>query len=106
MIKLTSLLLAIGLFSTSRAASDDQSPTAVVQRLFAAMAAHDAMVETSGAYNTLAVSLTKIANDIRLAGSGPRSGIGELVPTVRVTRHAPSAGMSEVRASGPVLKRS
>ena len=46
---------------------------------FEAMAAHDAMVETSGAYNTLAVSLTKIANDIRLAGSGPRSGIGELV---------------------------
>jgi fumarate hydratase class II len=37
------------------------------------------MVETSGAYNTLAVSLTKIANDIRLAGSGPRSGIGELI---------------------------
>jgi fumarate hydratase, class II len=46
---------------------------------FEAMAAHDSMVETSGAYNTLAVSLTKIANDIRLAGSGPRSGIGELI---------------------------
>jgi fumarate hydratase class II len=46
---------------------------------FEAMAAHDAIVETSGAYNTLAVSLTKIANDIRLAGSGPRSGIGELM---------------------------
>jgi fumarate hydratase, class II len=46
---------------------------------FEAMAAHDAMVETSGVYNTLAVSLTKIANDIRLAGSGPRSGIGELI---------------------------
>jgi len=46
---------------------------------FEAMAAHDSMVETSGAYNTLAVSLTKIANDIRLAGSGPRSGIGELM---------------------------
>src|SRR5712692_3403761 len=45
---------------------------------FEAMAAHDSMVETSGAYNTLAVSLSKIANDIRLAGSGPRSGIGEL----------------------------
>jgi fumarate hydratase class II len=46
---------------------------------FEAMAAHDSIVETSGAYNTLAVSLTKIANDIRLAGSGPRSGIGELM---------------------------
>ena len=46
---------------------------------FEAMAAHDSMVETSGAYNTLAVSLTKIASDIRLAGSGPRSGIGELI---------------------------
>ena len=46
---------------------------------FEAMAAHDAMVETSGACNTLAVSLMKIANDIRLAGSGPRSGIGELM---------------------------
>ncbi len=46
---------------------------------FEAMAAHDSMVELSGVYNTLAVSLTKIANDIRLAGSGPRSGIGELM---------------------------
>jgi fumarate hydratase class II len=45
---------------------------------FAEMAAHDAMVELSGALNTLAVSLTKIANDIRLMGSGPRCGIGEL----------------------------
>jgi fumarate hydratase class II len=43
------------------------------------MAAHDAMVELSGAYNTLACSLMKIANDIRLAASGPRSGLGELV---------------------------
>ena len=45
---------------------------------FAEMAAHDTMVELSGAFNTLAVSLTKIANDIRLMGSGPRCGIGEL----------------------------
>ncbi|MCG8470949.1 MAG: class II fumarate hydratase, partial [Desulfobacterales bacterium] len=42
------------------------------------LAAHDAMVECSGALNTLAVSLMKIANDIRLLGSGPRCGIGEL----------------------------
>ena len=45
---------------------------------FAEMAAHDTMVELSGAMNTLAVSLTKIANDIRLMGSGPRCGLGEL----------------------------
>ncbi len=46
---------------------------------FEALAANDALVELSGALNTVAVSLTKIANDIRLLGSGPRSGIGELV---------------------------
>jgi fumarate hydratase class II len=45
---------------------------------FEALAAHDAMVEISGVLNVLAVSLNKIANDIRLLGSGPRSGIGEL----------------------------
>jgi len=46
---------------------------------FEAMAAHDAIVEASGAYNVIAASLMKIANDIRLAGSGPRSGLGELM---------------------------
>ncbi|MCX7348009.1 MAG: class II fumarate hydratase [Alphaproteobacteria bacterium] len=45
---------------------------------FEALAAHDAMVMTHGAINTAAVSLFKIANDIRLLGSGPRSGLGEL----------------------------
>jgi fumarate hydratase class II len=45
---------------------------------FAEMAAHDTLVELSGALSTLAVSLTKIANDIRLMGSGPRCGLGEL----------------------------
>jgi fumarate hydratase class II len=45
---------------------------------FEALAAHDALVELSGALNTLAASLMKIANDIRLLGSGPRCGIGEL----------------------------
>ncbi|WP_305909947.1 class II fumarate hydratase [Methylomarinum sp. Ch1-1] len=45
---------------------------------FEAQAAHDALVEISGALNTVAVSLNKIANDIRLLGSGPRTGIGEL----------------------------
>jgi len=46
---------------------------------FEALASHDALVEISGVYNVLAVSLTKIANDIRLLGSGPRSGLGELL---------------------------
>lgn len=45
---------------------------------FEALATHDAMVELSGALNTLAVSCMKIANDIRLLGSGPRCGIGEI----------------------------
>lgn len=45
---------------------------------FEAMSSHDALVETSGAMKQLAVSLMKIANDIRLSASGPRCGIGEL----------------------------
>jgi len=45
---------------------------------FEALAAHDAMVMTHGAMNTVAASLFKIANDIRFLGSGPRSGLGEL----------------------------
>jgi fumarate hydratase class II len=46
---------------------------------FAALAAHDALVEVSGALNALAAALSKIANDIRLLASGPRSGLGEIV---------------------------
>ncbi|WP_407178762.1 class II fumarate hydratase [Bradyrhizobium sp. STM 3562] len=46
---------------------------------FEGMAAHDALVEVSGALNVIAVSLLKIANDIRLLGSGPRCGLGELI---------------------------
>ena len=46
---------------------------------FAELAAHDTMVELSGVLNTIAVAITKIANDIRLLGSGPRCGLGELV---------------------------
>ncbi len=45
---------------------------------FEALATHDAMVEAHGALNEIAVSLFKIANDIRLLGSGPRSGLGEI----------------------------
>ncbi len=46
---------------------------------FEALAAHDAVVEASGVLNTVAVSLMKVANDIRLMGSGPRGGLGELL---------------------------
>ncbi|WP_349968261.1 class II fumarate hydratase [Wolbachia endosymbiont of Armadillidium arcangelii] len=46
---------------------------------FEALAANDALVELSGALNTVAVSLMKIANDIRLLGSGPRCGVGEIM---------------------------
>ncbi|MEQ8585801.1 MAG: class II fumarate hydratase [Thalassobaculaceae bacterium] len=45
---------------------------------FEALAAHDAVVEMSGALNTVAASLMKVANDVRMLGSGPRCGIGEL----------------------------
>jgi len=45
---------------------------------FEALASHDPLVQLSGTLSTLAVALTKIANDIRLLGSGPRSGLGEL----------------------------
>src|SRR5690606_28224149 len=46
---------------------------------FEALAAHDGIVETHGALKQLAVSLNKIANDIRMMASGPRSGIGEII---------------------------
>jgi len=46
---------------------------------FEAIAAHDVLVEVHGALNTIAVSLMKVANDIRLLASGPRCGIGELI---------------------------
>ena len=53
-------------------------PFTAAENKFEALAAHDALVELSGALNVLAVSFMKIANDIRLMGSGPRCGIGEL----------------------------
>lgn len=46
---------------------------------FAALAAHDALVAASGALNALAAALSKVANDVRLLGSGPRAGLGELI---------------------------
>ncbi|MEM9399934.1 MAG: class II fumarate hydratase, partial [Verrucomicrobiota bacterium] len=54
-------------------------PFVSAENKFESLAAHDAIVETHGALKQLAVSLTKIANDIRLLASGPRSGIGELI---------------------------
>lgn len=53
-------------------------PFRTAENKFEALAAHDAIVETHGALKQLAVSLMKIANDIRMLASGPRSGIGEL----------------------------
>lgn len=54
-------------------------PFVTAENKFEALAANDALVETHGALKLLAVSLMKIANDIRLSASGPRSGIGELI---------------------------
>ncbi|MDP6921798.1 MAG: class II fumarate hydratase [Lutibacter sp.] len=54
-------------------------PFVTAENKFEALAAHDALVESHGALKQLAVSLNKIANDIRLMASGPRSGIGELI---------------------------
>jgi fumarate hydratase class II len=54
-------------------------PFVTAPNKFEALAAHDAMVELSGALKRVAVSLMKIANDIRMLSSGPRSGIGEIV---------------------------
>jgi fumarate hydratase class II len=54
-------------------------PFVAARNKFEGLAAHDALVEASGALNVLACSLMKIANDIRLLGSGPRCGLGELL---------------------------
>ncbi len=54
-------------------------PFITAKNKFEALAAHDAIVETHGALKQTAVSLNKIANDIRLLASGPRSGIGEII---------------------------
>ena len=54
-------------------------PFVTAPNKFEALAAHDALVEMSGALKVVAASLFKIANDIRLLGSGPRSGLGELI---------------------------
>ena len=59
-------------------ATSTSQPFVTAPNKFEALAAHDAIVESHGALRQLAVSLNKIANDIRMMGSGPRSAIGEL----------------------------
>ncbi len=61
-----------------RVAKKTKLPFTTALNKFEALAAHDAIVEVSGALNTVAVSLMKIANDIRFLASGPRCGIGEI----------------------------
>jgi fumarate hydratase class II len=61
-----------------RIASLTGLPFVTAKNKFESLAAHDAIVETHGALKTVAVSLMKIANDIRMLSSGPRSGIGEI----------------------------
>jgi fumarate hydratase class II len=64
--------------SAAKIASITGLPFITARNKFEALATHDALVELSGVLKTIAVSLMKIANDIRWLGSGPRSGIGEL----------------------------
>ncbi|KAK2580474.1 hypothetical protein KPH14_006215 [Odynerus spinipes] len=64
--------------SAARIAKLTGLPFVTAPNKFEALAAHDTIVEVHGALNTVAVSLMKIANDIRFLGSGPRSGLGEL----------------------------
>ncbi|MEZ5731745.1 MAG: class II fumarate hydratase [Paracoccaceae bacterium] len=63
----------------ARIAEVTNLPFVTAPNKFEALAAHDAMVMFSGALKTVAASLFKIANDLRLLGSGPRSGLGELI---------------------------
>jgi fumarate hydratase class II len=65
------------------------APFVVADNLFAAMAGHEPLVQVHGALRTLAIALTKIANDIRLMGSGPRAGLGE----IRLPANEPGSSM-------------
>ena len=60
-------------------AAETGLPFTTAANKFEALAAHDAIVEASGALNVLACSLMKVANDVRFLGSGPRCGLGELL---------------------------
>src|SRR5262249_9238698 len=68
-----------GVAAATRIAELTGRPFVSAPHQFQALAAHDALVLAHGALKTLAVSLTKIANDVRWLASGPRSGLGELV---------------------------
>jgi fumarate hydratase class II len=70
--------LGFGEKFADKAADITGLPFVTAENKFEALAAHDAIVELSGALNTIAASLMKIANDLRLLGSGPRCGIGEI----------------------------
>jgi fumarate hydratase class II len=64
--------------AAQKIATETKIPFVTAPNKFEALASHDALVEVHGALKTIAVSLMKIANDIRLLGSGPRCGIGEI----------------------------
>jgi len=66
-----------------------QLPFVTAENKFAALAAHDELVSTHGALKTLAVALTKIANDIRWLASGPRAGLGE----IRIPENEPGSSI-------------
>ena len=74
-------------------------PFVTAPNKFEALAAHDAVVELSGALNTLAASLFKIANDIRLLGSGPRCGIARDLAAGERARLLHHAGQGQPDAS-------
>ena len=69
---------AFGARVVARLASQLDLPLAQADNLFAALAGHEALVAFHGSLKMLAIALTKIANDLRLMGSGPRAGLGEL----------------------------
>jgi fumarate hydratase, class II len=77
----TGLNAPVGFAETfaAQAAELTKLPFVSAANKFEVMAAHDAMVELAGAYNATAAALMKIANDVRLLGSGPRCGIGEIM---------------------------
>ena len=77
-------------------------PFVTAPNKFEALAAHDAIVEAHGALKTVAVSLMKIANDIRMLSSGPRSGIGEIGSVQNMALgQAALADLLPVRQQGP-----
>src|SRR2546425_7970889 len=69
---------AFGDLVARKLADETGKPFVTAANKFAALSAHDAMVDASAALRTLAIALYKIANDVRLYAMGPRAGIGEL----------------------------